>query len=101
MMHVQSVAQHPGQRVTPESNPVLSRRSPTPSVESADTVPVTSPGSLTVPEMLVNIKTTMISRCRPVRKVQPPSDTKCLVGPRTGNIQWIQPSGESASLRIS
>ena len=69
------------------------RLSPSHSVESVDTVPVSFPGCLTVTEMLANIKDTMISKCRPVRKVQPPSDNMCLVGQSSGRIKWIQPSG--------
>jgi len=79
----------------PEMHVPTRRMSPAQSVESADTVPVSSPGSLTVPEMLANIKTTMISKCRPVRKVQPPSENMCLVGQSSGRIQWIQPSGRA------
>ena len=61
-------------------------------------VPVSSPGSLTVPEMLASIKTTMLSKCRPVRKVQPPSENMCLVGQSSGRIKWIQPSGRALPL---
>ena len=73
------------------------RSSPSHSVESVDTVPVSSPDSLTVTEMLANIKDTMISKCCPVRKVQPPSDNMCLVGQSSGRIKWIQPSGSPCS----
>ena len=61
-------------------------------------VPVSSPGSLTVPEMLASIKATTISKCRPVRKVQPPSENMCLVGQSSGRIKWIQPSGRALPL---
>ena len=77
---------------------VMRRMSPAQSVDSADMIPVSSPGSLTVPEMLANIKTTMISKCRPVRTVQPPAENMCLVGQSSGRIKWIQPSGENAAL---
>ena len=52
-----------------------------------------------MPEMLASIKTTMISKCRPVRKVQPPSENMCLVGQSSGRIKWIQPSGEQLTLQ--
>ncbi|CAL8466653.1 g6189 [Coccomyxa elongata] len=49
--------------------------------------------SLSIPDMLANIKRTAISKCRPVRKTHPPMENVCLVGPTTGRIKWIQPSG--------
>ncbi|BDA41063.1 hypothetical protein COCOBI_01-7180 [Coccomyxa sp. Obi] len=49
--------------------------------------------SLSIPDMLANIKRNAISKCRPVKKAHPPMENICLVGPTTGRIKWIQPSG--------